>query len=691
MTDALATPQSPIETSAERPKPPEDALLKLGYFARMVERWPFNKDYENCRDEGSAILLWMEKQQLDNYHRYSFDVLFGEGGELQQSPEKEKQYMKGLWDLVEKSAEDFARLSGQMIAAYEQGSPEPVSAESKQIVAEAPYDFIKNRYGQAAFAVVEGATRKTQNKINTTQTPLPTAPVSRPPLSERIEEYAKKNQSLEAYLSDDVSRRKDLYSCFKKFVTVLRLWHEMLIENATSSHDVKDAEGKVSSVPIKVVRFPLDPQTRRTLVIQNRYLRVIDIIHQIIPILQTLHHQMPEGSRMRREEQIPFIYHPIAVLSYYLRHVLPYVIEEDNCSLNDIIEDIIAFVLHDVAEDTCQKVKEAIKKVMAHDHVDSAINKDEIIKSAFGRTREEIVERMLKLVQPEMTKNMEIVLEALSNRVLLSAEDYIRLASSGVLPKEYIAECYKAETDRAYEKGGEVQIHGNGSRGVIQNPGTDEVAFTLDIDIDGLLASVNQSKRARKHTFVKEFPGVDDHKMALHILRAEAFTNKRALRARIQKVKMFDRSHNNVTEGSFVLPDSTDSSYKSTLKKVQGSRKKLRAAVSILLAYNIRDQDNSKYSLDLVIPVNIANTLQTYNRFARECPQLTEEKDKQYIEKLKEFAALFPIRDLPQHYREVVCDFNEARARLTNTPQKILGDVSLAASVISGVSTEPVE
>lgn len=678
---------------SEREK--EDQLLQTGYFAQMVERYPFNHDRAVCRDNGSALLHWMEQYSLEIGDADTYAGIFND--EVMALPvesidSSDREYMSRLWAFVEAKEKELAGVVATMLIGYENGPPRPPSREALQLVQQNRFETIPLEFVRAVAAMIDHQVAAVRADSAGPDLPTP----RRVGLSGLIGK-SKGSVSNIGWKSDEASRRRNFIKVFKEYIVAYRLWHEMLIEN----RKIAASETNPSSVER---RFPMHTKDREERIIKNRYLRLIETTHDGVIVGQALHHPQPNG-RMRTEQHVPYIYHPIAVTGFYLEDVIPFVIENLGNQF-DYLLGAFAMPMHDVGEDTSQTVDQALQKLaQIVDTFDSSLDHDDFIKSRYGRTRDEIKKNMLRLLWSDRRKELRRILLTLSKFTILDNGAYARLAQHPFFPKEYIKLLRYEEVKMMSDTNPETMIDPqrfqfpNPKRRTESREEGDQIstpehmrdANLRQVQLRAIFGSHYIVADEQAPHYLEKFPyrarieneptttDFDDVKMDLFLLRLRAITTGEVQQITLM-AKNLDRAHNIATLGTL-------EEGKLSKEKVIKKRKVLRGTVSRLIAYSVLDHDSAKYPLYNTLPRLIQQTLETYTLFEHDAPSYVEEKDTAYIAQLQQWAVAFPMQPLPPHYEKVIKEYNEAKAK-REKPRRIRKDTQKRVHGVTKKTTD---
>lgn len=592
----------------------ENAHLKIGYFLKMLERYPLNNDIGACEDVGSAFLWHMEKDNLNIPDPLRYENI------KDALPVQHQERMQRIWESV---IDKRKKLTGGLSALkkhWSTASQYTASPQAESVIAEYG-DKIPPQYKKALSVMIDSSF----SDVNPSPEDSPSIGLF--DLSDEIEQ----SSPADSWRKVDDGLRNTYFKHDKEYITTLRLYYQMLLETKRT----EDPES--GEVVIEETVLPSDHPARKEIWLRNRYLRLIDAIHQAVAIAKTLHHQQPTG-RMRELEKMPYINHPIAVIGRFLKDVVPFVIDKPNNRFDAVLMAFI-LALHDLDEDTSQTVDQIIEKVKSiGEKVDSSLDHDGVIKSGFELDRDTVIARYITLLWPEDLELLEQSLKVISKSTPIE-ESNVSFALN--------QDRYFAPTDLSHILPSELTDHFTG-----------------------------EEKASGSNMVFKEFPPEpieegkltgDDPKLdrVLFHLRTLARSDRHDQKRHEKKrryplmAKMLDRLHNLVTmEGM---------SYKN-------KRRYLRGTTSRLLAYAVMDHSNQKNPLYNVLPDLLAVTLREYKKFAKDFRAnkhvLYTSKDDLYIAQLQKWIEQNPMQPLPDEWASVESEYRKERAK-RKTPAEL--------------------
>jgi|GEM_PF-4332446 len=376
----------PDITQEDPKKLREDRLLKLGYMAMWLERAPFNEHIEDCSSPESAYFLWMEQEYSEVPRYLEYEEIVSE------LMEQDRPRIKAIWDLLQKQKTNFLSTVEAAKKHWETGKKLRADGDALSLTKNPPVK-LKNEFNHAISLVITHVPQE------------------------------QKTSDLGIWQLTEKSLRKTVSDEHKKYLLLLRLYYEMLLEK----------EG-ISSV------LPQDHDLRQQIVERNAYARIIDANHRSSIAAKAGHHQQPVGTRLRRTAEIPYVYHTMSVTNMALLDVVPFVIEEITEEIREKINLVTLAAIcqiHDLSEDTTLSPEEAIQgflKRLANTD-DSTI--DPVIVSGFGKPRPEIKKQMLDLIDEDVEKELLQILRITSDNTQLNPEE------QAIAEKQKVKERYK--------------------------------------------------------------------------------------------------------------------------------------------------------------------------------------------------------------------------------------------------------
>lgn len=373
-------------SEAERTQ--ENQPLKLGYFAALAERYPFNTDPKECLTAESATLLHLETQFLEIPPTLDFTAL-----ETTMAIEHRGRIQK-IREKLEECRTNYANTAQALITHWRR-APKTRDEEAEREVTTTTIHVRKN-LAKAAVATIADPQKAPE-----------------PQQKERIKTW----QTIELALRRQLLREQKL------FMFMLRLYWEMLLERpkGTTKDDPDDSNFVLQK----------NHPARREIIRRNRYARVLQAVYQGLNAAKAFHDKQEEG-RLRKTERIPYWFHLMGVVGRCLKDVAPYILEEEKLTL-DIPTLIIIAGLHDTREDTGLEISTIIGNIMRigriDDEEDSGVDTriNDVIHSGYPDvTQDEIKKRCLNLLKSSDRSTIETVLQILSKNEVLSAGEIDR-------------------------------------------------------------------------------------------------------------------------------------------------------------------------------------------------------------------------------------------------------------------------
>lgn len=554
---------------AEQPET-EKQHLKVGYRALIADRYPVNTDFRNCYNHRSAYFSSIETKHLAILPALEFESL------KEAIPEKHRDRIGKIWEKVLEHKTKMQKQVNSFKKLWDLPNDEGfrIDLASENFVNSSPI-VIREEFRRATMAAIS------------------------------------KDPSIEHWQTLEKDVRTGVYAEFKTFRVALRLYYEMLLERSPQPKDPNE-----QYTPEYVL--PKDHPLRKEIVIRNRYLRVIDATHSCINAAKAAHHQQTKG-RLRKGEKKPYIFHASDVTLAIFRDVLPFIIEEPQLPINPVIFAIVG-PIHDILEDTdltLADLLEYIKPLI--DKYDSSL--DPVIKSGFGKERDEIKRTVLDLMEENIIELIETIMRVLSNNTDLKS-------LSGSKKKHTL----KVNLIGAQKTCEELGI-------------TPEDLTNWGIDMSQLSKPANAFQK-----FPEEY---DKRKLSRFFVRSSALAESPKKRQIISIIKMADRAHNVETLHGF---------------PVDKQKAMLRATTSRLIAYAILDHDNTNFPFYNVLPRLIDNTIKAYQDLANQHAGSMEQTDFDLLGKLYQWKTECIRMVVPQETQAVIEEFNGSRKEQPPTP-----------------------
>ncbi|MCK9186220.1 hypothetical protein M0P48_02150 [Candidatus Gracilibacteria bacterium] len=269
-------------------------VIKVGSHALLVERWPINDKIENCYNENSAYLCYMEQTYLKVPQEESFDSL---GTSIH---ENHKARIKKLWEsfLAQKTK---LEAKAQEIKKHWANSPKNSDESSRTMVEQSPIEM-QAKFKKSAMAIISS------------------------------------DPALETWQTTEKSLRQDLDIEMKTFRIELRKYLEALIEKQGDEYVL-----------------PLDHPLRQQIVVHNRYVQLIDAIFITLGSAKKEYYRQKKDL-VRKTEAKPTVFHASEVTLGSIRHTVPFIIEETQLDLNPVAI-AVAGAYHDIFEDTDRSIE----------------------------------------------------------------------------------------------------------------------------------------------------------------------------------------------------------------------------------------------------------------------------------------------------------------------------------------------
>lgn len=529
----------------------EERILRLGYFAMFAERFPLNDDFRNCLTPESAYFFELEQEHMRIPNELTFDALQND------IPPTHRARIKRIWKKVLESRKEWEGMAEALQEKWEQAPADIQDANAQLAVS------------QSAITIQEDMRKAVSAVIS-----IPPKRPDRAHLS-----------TIERWQMDEKGLRDQLYKADKNFITVLRLYYEMLLERPKK----EEPQAKDPSM------WPLAPNhpKRMEIVVRNRYLRVIDATHQGISIAKGAHHEQPK-KRVRKTEAVPYIYHPQAATGMFLQDVLPYTIDGEKSQLHFILLGIFSAALHDLGEDTDLTVDDIVEFLRTRaDKYDSSF--DQVIEGGFGQTRSEIKKARLNLIRDYILRELRPLLRILSKNTELTDEERERIF------KDNIAGAGKT-----------LQYLG-------VDPQSDESIPKKFLRL--ITGSRSLREKPSSETF-RRFPESHEPKTDAFLMRLYSLSSRETQQCALL-VKLEERTHN-------IL--------KLDGRSPEDQQRTLRSTVTRLIAWAMLGHDCEKFPLYNALPRAIDETMRRYIQFAGEHKDLMEPCDHEYMKQLGKWA-----------------------------------------------------
>jgi|GEM_PF-2711908 len=524
----------------------EEPHLKIGYHAMQAERWPMNQEINNCYDVDSAYYFHLEQTHLRIRPETSFDAL------KDSIPAEHQDRIEAIWKTLLEHQNKLSRKT-RALRQYWTNPPRNSDKKSKNLVRNSPI-VIQATSQKAAIALISGDPR------------------------------------LEKWQDTEETYRESVHHATKDFMTALRVYLEELIENQ---------DGKYV--------LPKDHPERENIVIQNRYVQLLDATYMALCTAKAIHHEQP-GRRLRKAELKPAIFHPASVTLTAIRRVIPFIIEKTKLEVGPALIAIVT-AMHDTPEDADRTVEEVVTKLQQTiDHYDTSIP----INSGFGTPRDEFKRKLLDMMGPKNTTKTRQALRVLNTDETLSEQE-----------KKLAIEQNLAGRDKTMK--------------------VMEIKYK---DLVRWLGKPNEEtppeQNPQLETFKRFEHAYDGGKLMKFIIKLNALVKSKDTRQAILIAKIADRTNN--IESQEKMPFH----YQIT---------NLRATVSRLLAYCMLDHDNQEMPLYDALPYLIDVTVKAYQRLAKASPSGMQPLDYELLAQAEQWQLEVVRLQLPQKVEEVLDKF----------------------------------
>lgn len=563
----------------------EEMTLRIGYCLMLRERAPFNSSAENCSSEESAFFLWLENEFIMNMPKEdeSYENI---------APDIEEQYkplIKTTWASLLQKQSAFQRNSQHLQKTWRRPPILPMEKfretgkRAREIVRKYPIPVPKEHKTNIALTIT-------------------------PPF-----EALGKLSRLSNWQEGERSTRGKFAEDHQELMVALRIYREMLLE---------ENQDKTKSV------LPKDHPLRQEIQKRHERARIINTAYQCIQVAKGVHNEQKKG-RLRKHEGIPYAMHALRVTMATLMDTFPFW-DDENKSIDPILLAAVA-PMHDTAEDTEETISNIMNLMSSRtDSYDTSIK----LSSNFpfqggGDTIEMLRTNKVNLVQnPEMLGKIRNLL-----RILTNQDDETDFAEKAPLSKEEMA---KAVEQNLFGEEQTLLHLGLLSKEDLELSEDEKqkkiISIKRSLGIPPLLTFIT---KLQKSNTGNSFP--EDHgggKLTKFLIRAKAISachsddekEQQSLLQHALIIKFEDRANNLITKPS------------DEEKHVKSKRKSLRNTFERLIAYAIYDHDNSKYPLCNALPRLIHTTLKVYKELSKTHPEMIEDIDREYMEKLEIFA-----------------------------------------------------
>lgn len=632
----------------------EKAILQCGYFSIMNERAPINQDPDNCFNEASAYLLYLEqlysqipnelqfqniKDEIESPHKERITELWNKLVTHQSNLELTIAALKAKWknppkNISQESArhmveefkmsipEDFKAGLQAIISIPEKAEP-PATTKWREKVTEAVRHNIK--IVQANYS----SPRKLLKELKEQEIKIPTAQQIARKILEKLEDTKtteEKQEELRLWQKDEKSLRTSAFFAFKNYIMALRAYYVMLNEKS---------EDQSKSV------LPLDHPERQRIAVRTRYLEIIDATHQALSATKAAIHEL-KGKRVRKTMNwVPSWAHAVSVTLETIKDVVPYSIEEEDMDI-DLITLITSAAVHDLIEDTGYDtdylIDEFLKRLM--DMKDSSVA--QAIKTGFPEDYRKKAAR-IRTSQHQQEEDYDEEEGENSEMILRLFQEKLDLI--GKNRKRWIRQVIRIVSNNT-------KLTAREARNALTSPLVDQVEiiqlFEIDEkDIRGWNIPRSETSRKQTKTF-EEFPEEwDEGKLTKFLIRLNSITESEKVRQIALLIKLEDRS-DNISTIQGMKPEKRIST--------------LRSTVTRLLAWCMLDHNQNQTSLFNAISSLIDITLNEYKKLQSETPEKMEKIDEICINQLEEWQRKVIRLEVPEKIKEVFKNFQRQKA-----------------------------
>ncbi len=394
----------PVEQISPSPEQKEEErvqrVLKAGYLQRLLERSPINPNPETCSSPESAYL-----HDLESNYREVPDALTFEALEMDIHP-AHRERISRVWRKLKNAQEKLFRVTRSARWIWE-NAPSTADEGAGAVIDDMRIN-VNRQYRQAVKALISRFSD---------------------PQSEEIS-----GMTLPIWQDLEKGQRTRFYYANNTYLLALRIYYELLLEKPPEDHDGK---------PV----LPLDHPQRRTIVLQNRYARLLAATHQSIALSKAGHHEQTKR-RIRKHNLEPYWYHPLQVMLAHLVDTVPYTIEDEKLKYSPIIGTVVA-AMHDMSEDTELSVEDVCQFVRTRlDQYDSSL--DQVIESGYGIDRKAFKQKALDLAGRHMDDHLKAALRVLSNNTKLTPKEIRTAFQAHLIPQEKIFDLLEIPAERRF-------------------------------------------------------------------------------------------------------------------------------------------------------------------------------------------------------------------------------------------------
>lgn len=579
-------------------KDPSDLLLGSMYRYYLLYSGPLAPPPENAPSEDWAFWIHIEEKfaltdiltDPENFGAKIISSPFSFDSIKENINTQHLERIQDIWRLVLKNAITFAE-QAKMIESHcgkapnlPQKTKENSLNEISQYLVDAEYRNSPNENLRIANGVREEMNyylssfpkKYTKAAILDLQPKRPK--LSREKLRERISIWKIKDRAF----------RECYYRTQKEFLVSLRAYYELLLEKDESKNDYvisKDAT-----------------ELRQDIVVANRYLRIIDIVIQLISSAKMWHNEQDKRGRFRKTKLEPYLHHELEVILSVNRLVIPHIIERKKLPAGIRLNTLMTVcALHDLLEDTdfsISLIKEKLKQIT--NAYDGTLFRR--VKGAFGLNAEGICRKYLDLIKPRDLKDTEDALRIVSKNIPMEEEEKTRAAKQGICSKEVLLKSIGANAEE-----------------------TKSWSFG----------------KKQKNTFVQFPKEHDGGKLTEFLIRLTAMKGSKNAKICALMTKIADRAQN--------------------IKELEGMTvdkqfENLRETTTRLIAWLMLDHDNDKMPVYNLLPHLIKVTIDGYERIQTQFPDKFEEMDSGYLKYLYQCQSELNTRNLAWEEPEIITD-----------------------------------
>lgn len=529
----------------------EDYKLTPGYFVLMLDRYPFAK-LEECHSEASAFAWGLEKMAYEVPTELIFDELTKE-----TIPVQELRRIHKAWKNFETKRRKWEYTVEGLHEKWKTAPEIEKDPATDRILEEFPLE-IRGNLKKALRAMLH-------------------------PNRER-------SKPLKSWKTEEHWGREALYKDDKNVLTALRVYLTLLIE--------QPYEGSKKS-PI----IPRDHPLYKTIIYRIKVIETIEVFHQIINFIRA-HHHAQETGRMRKSENLPYVWHEYEVTLNGILDVLPYLLdpqksieELENCNPALMV---IILMLHDAVEDAPYALKEILKDFLETrgNFYDSTIENGivsidpspEDLKSQDPRGRQRLKSTYLDIIKEkdfEMLRRMFLALSNDAELMDLSIREMERIVRQNIAGRQRTLEIMKFED-------------------------------SLDPRVRRIQDRINSNINPQREPF-KTFRKSHGKKCDAALMRAHALLDSKEHNL-FALCKAEDRAHN----------------HSHPIGNPEKDLRNLRETRTRLIAWMCANlEEHPEHPLYNALPRIIDATLNGYERFGQENPGEITQEDREYIDGLK--------------------------------------------------------